>query len=89
METPIEERGRCYTAPPIPAIAPQPPGGVDRICPAPTPFEENGRCYTLTPAAASAGICTPFDVSCSLDDLISKDAARILADAVAERLPDW
>ncbi|MDW3215638.1 MAG: hypothetical protein R8G01_16680 [Ilumatobacteraceae bacterium] len=92
VENPIEVGGRCYSVPPTPAVPGIPGDGADLGCGIGT-SEQDGRCWIITPSQADAGlgvtgICTRFDVSCDLDDLVADDLARALFDGVMDRLRD-
>ena len=92
-ENPIDVGGRCYTVPPTPAVDGFPSAGEPKGCKALWTME-NGVCWRISPSQASAGLGTPglckqFDVSCTVDDLVSGDIARALFDGVINRLDNW
>jgi hypothetical protein len=93
VETPLDVGGRCYSVPPTPAIDGIPKAGEPKGCKLLWTLED-GKCWRISPSQAAVGLgapglCTQFDVSCRLEDLVSGDIAKVLFDGVIDRLDDW
>ena len=95
ITAPIKVGTRCYTIPPGEILRGTPEGGATKVCGVLVGRFENGRCWTVSPSEAAAGLAVPglcktyANISCSWEQLTSRDLRPLLVEGLVERLSFW